>query len=337
MEKMANPARIDLLQPLVRYRQLIIIVSLLFAFVTVAYRILTPQLYEATVVLAPTRSDDNMSNRLGQLSSLASFAGISVGQRDTVPNFDRFMFLVFSPDLGTWQIKHRNILPILFPERWDADKKTWRQPSGLSGFLNMLARPITDSPPLDGPDAYSIAAAYKADLAASRVVGTSTTSEQTGMMQLTYTARTPEQAEAVLNFVVMDANEILREQAAQRASTQAEYLKEKLATISIQDYRDTLEKLLAQQEQTLMLTNSRLPFAAEPVSIESVPPKRVPKRILLFGFMAGALGFCFSYFFSIVRYNRDLQSGIQDIPKLENRQSRRRSRLTSFAGTILGI
>jgi uncharacterized protein involved in exopolysaccharide biosynthesis len=57
------------------------------------------------------------------------------------------------------------------------------------------------------------------------------------------------------------------------------------------------------QEQTLMLTNSHLPFAAQTVSGETLPPVLVSKRTVLFAAIGAGFGFCIAYVLAIIHYN----------------------------------
>jgi hypothetical protein len=273
------------------------------------FRIFSTPEYTASVVLAPTLSSDNISDKLASLSGLGGFAS-ALGLRGgkSVSSNDRFMYLIRSSNLAEFQIEHRGILQILFPDRWDSEHKAWKPRSGTAAIKGWLAW-LSGNRIADPPDAYAVVKEYDEHLDVKRVVAASSVVEETGMMSLTYTDTDPTRAANVLRFIVQDANEMLRREAAQRATIQAAYLRAKLADVSVQDYRETLGKLLSEQEQTLMLTNSKLPFAAEPVSDIAAPPLRNPTRALLFGFIAGALGFCLAYFLAIVFYN--LHGGAQ--------------------------
>jgi uncharacterized protein involved in exopolysaccharide biosynthesis len=71
----------------------------------------------------------------------------------------------------------------------------------------------------------------------------------------------------------------------------------------VQDYRETLQRLLSDQEQTLMLTNSHLPYAAQTVSGQTLPPSLASKRTALFAMIGAGFGFCIAYMLAIMHYN----------------------------------
>ena len=290
----------EFVRPLLVYRFWIVLAVFVFAAAVVAQRLVSEQEYTATLVVAPTDRAQNASSKLSQLAGLASFAGVNFPGANSVSDFDRFLYLVHSADLADWQLRYRNVLPILYPDRWDpATRKLGPSTSVLSRFSSWLTGP-RDVPQ---PDAYAIARQYDSHLSEQRVLSLSDVNQQSDLLQLTYTDTDPVRATTILNRIVDDANEILRERAFQRASIQAAYLQEKLRDVSFLEYRNTLERLYSEQEQILMLTHSNLPFAAEPVSGVNVPAMKVPKRVATFGLIAAAIGFSLSYFVAIVAYN----------------------------------
>ena len=62
----------------------IFLISLTFAVGSIIYALSLPSQYKSTAVLAPANSDGGgLSSALGQLSGLASLAGVSLGGRET--------------------------------------------------------------------------------------------------------------------------------------------------------------------------------------------------------------------------------------------------------------
>lgn len=293
--------KLELFRPLLYFRGPIILATFLSALVMFLASVFSAPRYEATAALAPATNSDTFSSSLQRLSGVASLAGIGLPRDGSASNFDQFLYLLFSPSLGDWLVKHDGVLQTLFPERWDAASRTWVPPSGFAGQVRASLATMMGEPSWTPPDAYSVAAAISAHLAVSKISRQSSDSE-TSMVLLTYADTNPERAEHMLQLIIQDSNEILRRRAADRAFIQANYLRDKLSKVTVQEYRDTLQRLLVEQEQTLMLTTGSLPYAATPVS-PPLPARLVPKRTVLKVSMAAAIAFSLAYFVAIIAAN----------------------------------
>ena len=303
--------RVEIIRPLSVYRSWIILAMLVFGLGVGALRYLSQTQYTVTTILLPTSTNDQAGGGQGAgLSALAGLANLrGIGAGRAVSPFERFMYLVNSPELGQWQIQHHDVRPTLFPKQWDAEHKTWKPREGFMASL-------FGSHEAKAPDAYDVEREYDSHLSVKKMMSGSDVGTSTSLTSLTYTDPSPERATAVLNSIIGDANELLRQDAAVRASVQADYLRDKLATVTVQDYRETLQRLLSEQEQTLMLTNSHLPYAAQMVSGQMLEPAMAPKRTLLFAVVGAGFGFCLAYMLAILHYNlrRDRVSRIGKQP-----------------------
>jgi uncharacterized protein involved in exopolysaccharide biosynthesis len=302
MEPESGSVRMEFVRPLLIYRWRLLALAILVGLVTMAVRLSSKPDFTATVVLVPTTQGSDVSDRVQQFSGLASLAGINLRQDRGVSSFDRFFYLVFSPDLAAYQIEHRPILQTLFPQRWDAEHKTWVPPHGISATIKNVLSSVTGAPAWQPPDLWSVADEYKLRLSIRKVAAAGDARE-TQMVQLSYVDSDPQRAQAILLAIVTDANQMLRDFAQARASVQAKYLRTQLSDVAVQDYRATLEKLLSEQEQTLMLTASKLPFAAEPVSAQIVPALQSPRRSALYAAIFGAIAFSIGFLFAILAFN----------------------------------
>ena len=290
--------RVELVRPLSLYRSWIVLAMVVCGLGVAAVRYFSQPQYSVTAILLPTSTNDQTaSGSSGGIAALANLGVRGIGAGRAVSPFERFMYLIDSPELGQWQIDHHDMRPIVFENRWDSEHKTWKTRQG------MLAGILGSSDPGRAPDAYDISREYDSHIGIKRLMSGSNMTDPSGMVSVTYTDTSPERAYALMNAVITDTNELLRQDAAVRAAVQAEYLRGKLATVTVDDYRQTLQKLLSDQEQTLMLTNSHLPYAAQLVSGQTLPPALLPKRTALFGAIGAGFGFCFAFLLAILHYN----------------------------------
>ena len=117
---------LDLALVIAKNKRMILAVSFLTACLAAAISLLLPNIYRAEVVLAPVQSQDakggGLSSALGGLSGLASLAGVSLGGGGSV---EENLAVLNSPEF-LWDFAQENkLLPILFEDEWDAEKKDW--------------------------------------------------------------------------------------------------------------------------------------------------------------------------------------------------------------------
>jgi hypothetical protein len=264
------------------------------------FKVLSSANYTAVAALAPVDNNSTGAGRLGQLSGLAGLAGVSLGDSSGPSNFDRFTYLLTSPELAEWEIRHRDVISTLYPD-WDDKTGDWRAPSDFWGQIASLFRGHKS------PDQFDIARILDAHITITRVSTSDALRTLNAISLVHYTDKDPAVSNKMLRYVVEDANEIIRERAQVRARMQANFLSNELKTIQNQEYRDTLMKLYSQQEQTLMLAGSNLPYAAELLSGSYTPANRDPKRTAISVIIGGLVGFCFAYFAAIVAFNLRLR------------------------------
>jgi hypothetical protein len=271
---------------------------LAFTFVVTAlvavWRQSGEQTYAASVILTATRSNQES---LGAVGSVAAAAGLGslIGKGRGVTPFEKFTYLITSPDLAQWQIERRPVLKTVFPERWDEASQTWLPANDPVTLVRNFLSGESDEE--SEPSAFSLSSLYSRSIS-RRKVG------DTDMLRLIYEDTDPKRASLVLRWIVRDANEMLRVEEIQRAELQAEYLRKRLTDVAIEDYRQTLIALLARQEQTLMLAQAELPFAAERVGSSNLDALPVPRRTVTYSVLAAMIAFVLAWMAAILVYVR---------------------------------
>ena len=287
----------QIVEPIRRHWAWILVATVLAAIAALALQALSPPVYTASAVMGPASSgSDSLQGKLSGLAGLAGLAGVNLGRDAGTPAFEKFKFMVYSKRLGDYQAAKPGFLQKMFPRQWNAVTRQWKEPTGLGQSVRSAINPVFGLPAWLPPGGDDVAATYDRNLGVSKV-------STTEMVRMTYKDRDPERALELLKGIIQDSDNLIRMDAASRAAQQAEYLRGRLAQTTIEDYRSTLLKLLAEQEQTLMLTQSSLPFSAEPVQEPIVD--RVPnKRPVLYALIAAVVGFSFSAFAAIVIESR---------------------------------
>ena len=250
--------------------------------------------YSATAVVAAATPPS--ASKLGSLRSLASIADVDIGGKQLTP-FDQFLFVVYSPDLARYQIKVRPMLRLVFADDWDAARRQWRRPAGVGAALRAAFYPIFQLPGWSAPDSLTLADHYGRVLDERKLA-------DGGLMRLAYADTNPQRAAAILALMISDGNEKLRLEAAAAARAQAQYLRARIVQTEVREYRNALLDLLAQQEQTLLLSNGATPYAAKVIETVTVSTVPTSQRPVIYALIAAVFGFSVSAFVAIVVYNR---------------------------------
>jgi len=132
------PSVLDLL---IAHRKLTVSIVLLFTAGALALAFLKTPIYRTSATLIAASNSGTgtgLSSALGNLSSLASLAGINVGNDQARTEAEAVMQ---SRQFVESFINDSDLLPELYPQRWDPQTKTWRltwrhpkPPSSYNGY-----------------------------------------------------------------------------------------------------------------------------------------------------------------------------------------------------------
>ena len=295
MDEPAREVRVQYLAPLHAYRKAIALAMALAVAVVAVLKLFGPGHYVASAIVAPTGRNTMSSGSLSQFAGLASLAGIDLGSNRQAPIFDRFMYLLRSPELAQRLVTNREVLAAYYPA-WDANRHQWRQPTSFLQRLGAMLRG-------QGPDAYDLAQILDDHITVHSIPSADSSRLVSSMFLVQYTDVDASRAENMLKLVLSTDNDTLRDRAAETARLQANYLEQKLKVVGTQEFRETLIKLYSEQQQTLMLAGSGNAYAGELVAGDILPSKKAPRRLLLTSLIAASVTFCVAYFVAIVLFN----------------------------------
>ncbi len=197
--------------------------------------ILPPPQYTITIITYPSQSSQDKS--LGStLSALAGpLAGLigSAATSDVQP-FDLYMELIMSPRLTQRVIsKDPEALHKIFYKEWDPVSKTYHPPHDVLSTIQRIFAHIFGLPAYAPPTAARMAQWLTDNLTITAVNSTS-------MQQITFSTPYPDFGVRFFKEMNSEADSIIREEAAKLTDAQIAYLENKLATIQISDYRQTI-------------------------------------------------------------------------------------------------
>jgi uncharacterized protein involved in exopolysaccharide biosynthesis len=221
--------------------------------------------YRAEVLLVPVEQEkgEGLGALTGQFGDLAAIAGINFGS--TRDKTAEFVAALKSRVLSISFIKEQNLMPILFENKWDGEKKAWKE--GVE-------------PPTEWQ-------AYGQWDGAIRHIGLD---RRSGLITLGIEWRDPILAAKWANDLVQKVNSQLRADAVEEASRNIAYLEKQLPQTNSVEVQQAIYRLIEAQTKKKMIANTRAEYAFTVID-PAVPPegKYRPNRsmTILIGLLAG--------------------------------------------------
>lgn len=242
-------------------------------------RWLAPRFYTAQMTVAPYSG--NLEHPEPSLFSLTKLLP-STGQ-----HFVFYLQTRDSVELASRLMKYPELRAEIFHDQWDPKTQSWHPPRGVvasfKSTLDSVLRVRSWSPPTP------------ADLAAYLAKDVKVTSNvRRTHYTFSYASRDPAFAAWLLGQINDQTQSILRERAKARAELRIAHLLQQITATTVAVNRDVLVRLLAEQQQRLMLINPKLPYAAiviDPPSVSHYPTSPRPfLDMVLAAFSAAVLG-----------------------------------------------
>jgi uncharacterized protein involved in exopolysaccharide biosynthesis len=263
-------------------RWLVAGVVVLSAVVSTAASYLVTPKYEASVLLMPVSQDSGGLNSLisklgGGLADLAGLASSTRGKEAEEVAFLKSRALVHD------YIEQNNLLPVLFPDRWDARTKTWKP--GMLGSEPTIWKAVK--------------------YFSSSILRVSTNTD--GLVTLYITWKDSTQAARWANGLVMMTNDHFRDDAVEEHERNISFLTAAAVQATAVEVKEGIYSLLTQEVKNEMLARGTTQFAFKVVDPAVIPEEHSsPKRIiwLLVGAM---LGFAITAGVIIMKADRSLR------------------------------
>lgn len=244
--------------------------------------------FEARMVVAPSLSTDPTmvggggTSQGGQLGALAGLAGLSISSKAQATTFDRLKEAFKSFELAQTLDRKYGLFMRIFGGSWDAQTQTWTRPQGWRFELDQSIAEFLRQPTWQPPSMESLA---------NYIGGSMQVEEEKNSPFISIKVQHPD-AEFALNLLKVayaEADQLLREQDRRQINQRRSYLEERLARTSLNDMRQVVLTLMAQEERSAMLLDSDLPYAArtiEPPYVSSKPvalkpPMEIGVRVIV--------------------------------------------------------
>jgi len=275
----------------IRYRWFITAIMLITTALSGALAFYLPPVYRATVLIHPVTQKQGKSPLRGLAARLGGLAALSDLGQEGNGTRQESLAVLRSRHFTLRFMREEKLLPLLFEERWDKEKKRW-----------------IDEPDGGAPSDWE--AYERFDQEVRRIAE----NHSTGLVTLSIDLKDRDAAARWANLLVERVNRHLKEKAIEEANKSLEYLNRELDKTNVVEIRNMIYKLMEIQINRIMLANVREEYAFEIID-PAVPPDEDhyvsprPGVLLASGIMGGLLlGLMGALMLSAVR-NMDWRNG----------------------------
>ncbi len=246
-------------RPLWAQRWLVVavtVVSMAVAGVVAHYQ---PDVYQASVLLAPT-GQERSALPMGLMGGLGALAGISAGGGDV----DEHLAVLRSHQFIWSFATDKHLLPVLFPDRFNPSTNTWNGPKPGSWDVYRLVQ---------NRQLLGVSMDRKSGLVTVRVQWTD-----------------PTLAADWANRLVTSLNDSLRQRQVTRSEKNLSYLDRELRGTQLAEMRQALFKLITAEQKKAMLARTQQEFAFRVLDPAIAPDQKLKPRRLMIVAVAGIIG-----------------------------------------------
>jgi uncharacterized protein involved in exopolysaccharide biosynthesis len=262
----------ELFHLLRRSKWLVTGITALFTIAAITLVLLVPKNYEATLTISAVTSNSenglmgNLSSAASQFSGLAAMVGISP-QADSKKS--ESLAVLQSEALTEQYIRANNLLPELFPKKWDASKNRWKETD------------VRKNPTL-----------WKGNLLFRQKIRTLNNDTKTGLSTLTINWTDPVTAARWANDLVKMTNDYLRDKAIRESESNIAYLNDQATKTDVLGVKQAIFSILQSQISKAMLARGSEEYALKVVDPAFAPERPSSPQPVLWvgiGFAAGLM------------------------------------------------
>lgn len=247
---------IDLLLVLVKHKRLIAIMVFVAGLGAVLMSLAMTNIYRSEATIAPREGEKGSSI---SLPSLGGFGGMVAGQLGLGGggSLEKLEVVLKSRNLTLRIIKKYNLMPVLFSDDWDADKKRWK---------------TEKSPTLqDGLKAMQDLLKIKVDIKQKNI-------------KIGFENKDPKLAKQLVDYYLKEASEVLREEVIRDATENMRFFKKQINKTNDALLKEKIYTLLAKEieKETFARAQKYYGFQVlDPPIIPDLNKKVKPKRGLI--------------------------------------------------------
>lgn len=268
-----------------RGRKLILCIVIICTLATIILSLTMTNIYTAKAVIKPVmpdRATSRFSSLASQYGGLAGMVGIAMPNPSSSVEIAN---LLKSNVLKKEMIERYQLLPILFPKRWDPDNKTWKKPGVSLNPLALLAklRPADPKAPQKEPGKPDT---WDGIRALNNIVKISHNIKE-DVITIAADFDDAETAAQIVDYYIVTLNEHMSSEARRIATINKEYLEKQLLETNDALVQQKIYSLIAEKIETMMMAEVNEGFAFKVLDPPMTPdrkskPKRAQMVVLAF-------------------------------------------------------
>ncbi len=266
------------------WKRKVLIISVIFltTLISTIFSLYATEIFQTTAIISPVREDKGgggMSLLSQQFGGLGNIAGISLPSSKSAAEI---INLLKSNMIREKMIEKYNLLPVLFSENWDKEKKEWvNKPPTMWDGIRALNSIINVNNNVKA-DTITVSAEF----------------------------HDPEITVVLVDNLLSTLTEHMSRESKKSALIKRKYLEEQLRSTSDPLIRQKIYNLISQQVETAMMSEMNEFFAYKIIDPPRVPDMRIrPNRrnILVISFIASSfMGIFLAFFFEYIKKLREV-------------------------------
>ncbi|OYQ36457.1 hypothetical protein CHU95_04330 [Niveispirillum lacus] len=257
----------ELLRALAAQWQRLLLCTLAGLTMTVlSLHLVTPRYTVSMVVGPPGRSGPAAMGPRAPALSPAAGRGIAEqgSAEEVVSDFARYLALLTSVPVAERLSADTAVMRGLFEDAWDPEAGDWRPPLGIGSWTVRSLRWLAGYPGWAPPDAVDLSRLLKKELAVEAV-------NEGPLRRLVFRHEKRSFALLLLTRLHAATEAHLRSEAGRRLKAEMVHVNDRLSGISNLDRSRQLTGMVAEQEETLMMLEVGLPYAADLLEPPAAP------------------------------------------------------------------
>mgnify|MGYP001582039364 CR=1 FL=1 len=284
---------------------MITLVVVIIVLATTTLSIFMTNIYQSTAIITPISSKEGSGGSLS--SALAQqFGGLPGISLPGSSSASEIVNLLKSNILREKIIDRYNLLPVLFYEKWDDEKKDWKK-EGKSFSLNpsVLVQKVlkTIGPEIRNPNPKAqddgIPAVWDGLRTLNKIVKVAD-NKKDNTISISVEFSDPEMAAKMVEYFLVTLTDHMSGEAKRVARTNRKYLEEQLWATADPLIKQKIYNLIAQQIETSMMSEVKENFAFKVIDPPKAPDKKIkPKRaqMVVISFITALFAAVFMAFF----------------------------------------
>lgn len=273
---------------------LVIAFTTLFAAGGVAFALMKPDIYQASVLVAPANEESGVKGLSGQLGGLASLAGISLGAGGSNQTIIAKEVLRSRAFLTDFIRRHQLAVPLMGVKGWSKERQQWQYNRGI--YDPETQKWLKDDRGESfAPTDWDLVKTFKGNhLSVSE-------SKDTGMLTISVKSQSPSAAMSWAGLLVADINEHMRREDVSTSEARVTYLESKLRETNIAGMQQVFYQLIENETRTIMLANAQPEYVFKTIDPAVTPQEKSEPRRALTVVIAVVLGGIMSVFILFFR------------------------------------